>query len=288
MTNNGSASLSLNEKEFTEHFPWNDFSVQHRLAGNDLFKLDNLIELCQQLPTKQVEYNLGNLPIEQDPDSTPLNDLSPKETIERIEQCGSWLVMKNVENIPEYGKLMDACLDQISEQAKRKLSNLHGRESFIFVSSPNAITPFHVDPEHNFLLQIQGSKTMKVWQAEDREVLPQTAIENTFYGDAAHRNLPYQEDFDSHARAYQLSPGSGLYVPVHAPHWVENGPDVSVSFSITFRSSWSVQNEAVHQCNARMRKLGISPSAVGYSAWRDSIKHVGYRGYRKILSLAGK
>ena len=32
------------------------------------------------------------------------------------------------------------------------------REAFIFISSPNTVTPYHMDPEYNFLLQIRGTK----------------------------------------------------------------------------------------------------------------------------------
>ena len=41
-------------------------------------------------------------------------------------------------------------------------------QGFIFVSSPNSVTPYHFDPEHNILLQIRGSKVMTQFPAGTR------------------------------------------------------------------------------------------------------------------------
>src|SRR3546814_7623125 len=46
-------------------------------------------------------------------------------------------------------------------------------------------------------------------------------------------------------------PGEALLVPVKAPHFVQNGPAVSISFSITWRSERSVAEGELHSLNAR-------------------------------------
>ena len=44
----------------------------------------------------------------------------------------------------------------------------------IFVSSPGAVTPFHMDHEHNFILQIRGNKKLYTWDPMDPQHHQQT------------------------------------------------------------------------------------------------------------------
>ena len=143
---------------------------------------------------------------------------------------------------------------------------------FVFVSSPNAVTPFHIDPEHNFLLQLRGSKTMNVFDPFDREVIAEEHIENTYYGEHMHRNLVYKDEFKSREDSVVLQPGDAIHVPIHAPHWVQNGPEVSISFSITFRSDQSQKNVRIHSMNGRLRNMGMKPKGLGVSAFSDNSK----------------
>ena len=45
-------------------------------------------------------------------------------------------------------------------------------QGFIFVSSPDAVTPYHFDPEHNILLQLRGTKAMTLFPAGDPRFAP--------------------------------------------------------------------------------------------------------------------
>ena len=248
------------------------FIIQHRLAPHRLFALPRLVELARSLPASKVEWNSGNVPVSLDPGETPRNGLSPEETIRRIQECSSWLVLKNTERDPEYAELLDRCLGEVERAAPDLTAGMHGFESFIFVSSPNAVTPYHMDPEENFLLQVRGRKVMRVFE---RSVL--SAVELERFHTGAHRNLVYRDEYAARARAFTLMPGVGLHVPVTAPHWVQNGPEVSVSFSITFRTRASARAAHAHQMNALLRKIGIEPSPVGESALRDRVKELAYK-----------
>jgi hypothetical protein len=57
---------------------------------------------------------------------------------------------------------------------------------------------------------------------------------------------------------------------------VQNGPEVSVSFSITFRSDGSERRALVYRANAKLRKLGISPRPPGRSILLDSTKRAAF------------
>src|SRR4051812_1207749 len=272
--------IRIDPEIFAAYFDHRPFHVRHALAGHPLFALPRLMELARRLPEAFVEYNAGALPVGVRPDETPRNGLSAEETVRRIAECGSWMVLKRVEQDPEYEALLDQCLDEVAAQAAVAPRMLR-REGFIFLSSPGAVTPFHLDPEHNFLLQIQGSKTVSMWGREDRFVLPEAELEK-FYAAFEHRNLPWREVFQTTAWVVPLKPGQGLHFPVAVPHWVQNGPEVSVSFSITFRSESSHHRELVYRANAKLRKMGLSPRPPGHSILLDSTKRAAFAALSEL------
>jgi hypothetical protein len=261
---------ALDADVFQTHFNRSPFKIGHNLVDHPLFTLPRLIQLAQQLPQSRVEYNAGNLPISQDPTCTPLNGLSIDETIQRIEQCRSWMVLKNVELDDDYRQLLDDCLDMIKPYSDLVAPGMTRREAFIFITSPGSVTPFHIDPENNFLLQIRGDKEVTLFDSQDRTVLPERDIEGFYTG--AHRNLNYQEAFAERGQRFELTPGEGLHFPVIAPHWVKNGPAVSISFSITFRTESSDSLATLYRLNAQLRRWHLRPKAVGASPLLDSIK----------------
>ena len=78
-----------------------------------------------------------------------------------------------------------------------------------------------------------------------------------------------------------------MYVPSWMPHWVRNGPEASVSLSITFRTQASRRAERVHRINSRLRQLRLSPRPPGGSAIRDRAKEsawVALTGTRRRIS----
>ena len=265
-------SLAIDRDRFNAHFARTPFLVPHRLARHTLFALPCLVELSKRLPASQVEYNAGEVPVGLDPARTPRNGLSPEETIRRIAECRSWLVLKHVEHDPSYRLLLDHCLAGVRGASARLTAGMRDPHAFIFVSSPGAVTPYHMDPEENFLLQIRGSKAISVFDPADRRVVSEPDIERFMSG--AHRNLAWRDEFQDRARAFNLAPGQALHIPFAAPHWVQNGPEVSISFSITFNTRASMRTWHAHRLNARLRRWGVAPVPVGRSALRDGVKQL--------------
>jgi hypothetical protein len=69
-----------------------------------------------------------------------------------------------------------------------------------------------------------------------------------------------------------MKPGDGVYMYPWAPHWVFNGPDASISLSITFRTRRSQRHEWVHMLNAWLRRRGLSHQPAGESEIVDRMK----------------
>jgi hypothetical protein len=154
------------------------------------------------------------------------------------------------------------------------------REAFIFLSSPGSVTPFHMDPEHNILLQIRGEKVMTIFAADDEQLVPPQQSEHFHAG--GHRNLTWHNDFLPRGTEYPLAPGEAVHVPVKCPHFVRNGSAVSISLSITWRSERSVAAGELHSFNALLRRRGLPVGIVGATPERQSIRRLAYRIMRKL------
>jgi uncharacterized RmlC-like cupin family protein len=193
------------------------------------------------------------------------------------------MVLKNVEAAPDYRGAMEDCLAEIAPCALERTGAMAKTMAFIFLSSPGALTPFHMDPEHNILMQMRGSKTMRIYPAKG-DIVSDEQHEAYHSGDA-HRNLVHRAEFDAQAEAYDLHPGDGLYVPVKAPHWVQNGPVPSISFSITWRSRLSLDEASLRLANRWARARGLTPPAPGERPFRDRIAILAHRAAIKIGAL---
>lgn len=262
--------IDFNIQDFSRLFNRHPFLVNHSLAGHKLFDLTGLISLATRLPADSIEYNAGDLPISLDPARTPHTGLTPAETIKHIREYNSWMVIKNVEQDPVYSNLLECCLEEARRFAGIEKSDMHDKHGFIFISSPGAVTPFHMDPEHNFLFQISGWKTITVFDRQDRNVLSEKELERFFMG--GHRNLEFKKEYEPNGQVFRLQAGTGLHIPVTSPHWVRNGDEVSVSFSITFQSAEIERRSYIYKVNALLRKAGCTPVAPGVSVLHDTVK----------------
>jgi hypothetical protein len=275
--------LTFDKAAFAAAFGLEPIAVRHDLAGHELFSQDGLAGLADRLPAASVEHNLGTLPTVVGPDNAGVRslDLSPGEVVRTIEENRSWMVLKNVEQDPAFGALLRECLEEV-----RALSEPEGgmtlQEGFIFISAPNSMTPSHVDPEHNFLLQVKGTKEMHVGRFDD-PVDEQLQLERVYLG--GHRNLTHEPDS---AQRFALAPGDGVYVRPDAPHFVQNGPDPSISFSITWRTPATARASRVHRTNGRLRKVRLQPSPPGRSVARDKVKAYASSAATAVEMVAGR
>lgn len=271
---------------FAAAYPEQPGRIGHNLCGHPLFDLESLIALSQRIRPVDVEQNLADLPIEVDPASVQHNGLSVADTIRSIEQNGSWMVLKFVDQDPLYRQLLDTVLDELEPLVAARTGAMIKREAFVFISSPGAVTPFHMDPEHNILMQLRGEKTMTLFPAADPDLTP-GALQEAFHR-GSHRNLPYHDDFAPKGQPIRLTPGDALYVPVKAPHWVQNGPEPSISLSVTWRSEWSYREADAHALNAVLRRAGLRPAMPARYPRQNLVKAYAWRSLMKLRRIAGR
>src|SRR5262252_5082742 len=266
--------LDLDPETFRAHFNRKPFLFRHHLADHPSFQLPRLAQLARTLPPSIVEYNAGKIPVSlPDWENTPYTGLSAEETVRRIEECGSWIVLKRAEAAPDCLQLLNEVMDEIEPLSEPLDPGMREREGAIFVTSPGSVTPYHMDHEINFLLQLRGSKTVSVFSASDREVLSELELEKHFSGPAIHRNMVFRERYQKRATVFELKAGYGLHIPTTDPHWIKNGNQVSVSFSAAFKTRASLHRGAVYKLNGQLRKIGLRPAPYGTGFVRDAMKY---------------
>jgi hypothetical protein len=268
---------------FAAHYPETPHILTHGLTSHPLLEIEALAALAERLPLASVEYNRGDLPIGVDgkPGS---NGMTIAETIRRVAEAESWAVLKNIEQVPAYEDLLMGLLEEIRPQIEAATGAMLTPQGFVFVSSPNSVTPYHFDPEHNILLQIRGTKVMTQFPAGDTRFVPDEAHET--YHSGGPRELKWDDAMLPHGTQFALAPGEALFVPVMAPHFVKNGPAPSVSLSITWRSEWSYRESDARIFNAILRERGFSPRAPGRWPQQNYAKAYAFRALRK-LGLTG-
>ncbi len=265
---------------FADHYPEIPHKLKHNLRDHPLMHLESIAQLAESLPAASVEYNKGDLPVGVDPDMVMANGLSIGDTIRNVDSCRSWAVLKNIEQVSEYNDLLMGLLTELKPMIESTTGAMLKPQGYIFVSSPDAVTPYHFDPEHNILLQLRGSKIMTQFPAGDSFYAPDTVHEA--YHTGGPRTLIWRDALADGGMPWHLSAGDAVYVPVMAPHHVKNGPEPSISLSITWRSDWSFAEADARAFNSVLRRMGFNPKAPGRYPHPNMAKAYAWRVIAKI------
>jgi len=102
----------------------------------------------------------------------PDNGLGIGETIRRICETGSWAALKNIEQVPAYNALLLGLLEELRPVIETRTGAMLRPQGFVFITSPNGVTPYHFDPEHNVLMHLTGSKTMTLFPQGNTRFAP--------------------------------------------------------------------------------------------------------------------
>jgi hypothetical protein len=276
--------VEIDAPTFEDAFARRSVAVQHALVDNPLFTLDAIAELADRLPRQSVRRERGDLPFNNADGYVDIAQGPPSATVKDIEHNGVRVALRDIQQVPEYARLINECLDEVEPLVADREGGMRHRAGYLFISSPAAMTPMHFDVEHSFLLQLRGTKIVSVAAFEGDTGSLLRELERWYY-DAS------ECDFDAMqaaAETFRLDPGVGLYLPSHVPHWVETKAGVSISFSIPFFTDFCKRAADVHRINSRLRRLGLSPRPPGSSEPRDKLKAAASRSLLKLRSTRRK
>jgi hypothetical protein len=260
--------LEIKPTSFAAAFAKRSVAVRHALVGHPLFTLEAIAELADRLPPESVRRERGDLPVV-NRGYVDVGEGPPSATILDIERTGCRVSLRDIQQVPEYARLIDECLDEAEAVVSDREGGMRRRAGYLFVTAPAATTPMHFDPEHSLLLQIVGVKHVSVAAFEDDRVR-QGELER--YLDGLECDFGAMEQI---AETFRLDAGVGVYLPSLVPHWVRTEAGVSVSFSIPFYTAVSERAEYVNEVNRRLRRLRLSPRPPGESEPVDRAKAAG-------------
>jgi hypothetical protein len=278
------SSILIDEQRpwFSQRYNKECFRFNHRLHENELFDLPNLVELAGRLPDSY--WSTADAAVAGGWGGGD-ERRSLRETVASIAESNSLVLLKGLAQDPLFGSVYERMIGELKECVGDafKADISVGRATLI-ISSPERVTPYHIDGEVNFLLQIRGSKTVNIFDPNDRTLLTEAELENFYGGDSS--AATYKEDRQKDAFAFDFQPGDGVHVPLHAPHWTKNGAAVSVALSINCTLRSSARTAQIYRLNRLLRQRGVTPAPPGASAWQDRIKVAVGAGVERARVLA--
>jgi len=261
---------TIGQIPFDEAFPGRSLGFTHGLHLDDRLTLAAVADLADRLPRRSVIADTATQPLLVPQGGPPRGVLErPGDVIRDLQDANAWLTLLMVEEDPAMAEIMNTYLDQLEAgvSAKQgKQAKLLKRVAFVFVSSPNSVTPVHFDIEHSLLMQVSGCKTVSVGRFES-DATRRREIDR--YWNGSHGRI---EDLQPEVATYTMTPGRAVYIPPNTPHWVHNGPDISLSVTLTYFTAATVRENRVENFNAKLRRRHLNPREPGRSSTVDSAK----------------
>jgi hypothetical protein len=269
------ARLDLDDAIFAENYDRIPFGFSHNLHDLALFENETLRSVCETYAAHPQDYfvscsapTAGTVFY-----SVPKTPLKPHEAFDQLAAGSYKILLKRLERHHDgFRELLDALFAQVKGHLRRNRlpDEVVRLESSVFISAPQATTPFHFDPEVNFLSQIEGEK---VYHLYEPSVLGEDEVEPLYVRattDIGQVDLARRDPSAEHV--FRLRPGTGLHQPQDAPHWVETVGSRSISYTFVYETREGRTRSRVRACNAYLRRLHLDPSRPGERPAQDAIK----------------
>ena len=274
-------SNTATKQLFQTSFDRRPFAFTHQIHLSEHFTHSALLKLADRVSNKPNRWYV------EEGDTSPEKGWSPGpggrtlvQCLEEIASNNSLVMLKRVNEEPEYKEILNSLEEELSGLTGIGIrSRYRDPVMTILITSPLRITPYHIDGEANLLMQARGTKSVYIFDGKDREVLPDAELEGFWSGDI--RAPKYKKHLQSRAWRFDLSPGDGVLNPVIFPHWVQNGPEISISLSTNFKRV-SDDTADTYRVNGRLRRFGLHPSVPGASPSVDHLKGSVFRTARTV------
>ncbi len=257
--------------------------IRHSLGSHPLLQLPRLRQLAESfVGTSHLNFVLPNR--KKNSAFYTLSEAEAKTDIhsvfDQLESPGTWVGIYFAEADPDYRELITSVLDSMKPMIEPRDPGMHGYGLFFFIAAPPTVTPFHIDRENNFNIQILGRNRLRIWPADDREAVPDEAVEE-FFVNGSLGKLRLREELEPRAVDLEIGPGEGVYFPTPAGHfvttedkgWAKPGDGVSVSMALTYFTAATRRRAHAHLLNQSMRqRFSVQPRSPGTSGWVDALK----------------
>lgn len=284
---------SFEENEVLNQMDSAAFKFTHKLLGHPALSLENLARVLPALPKERVAYSKGLLDVSDDFEGTFKTrpaDRTIEETIENIRTSNAYIMVSGPEVDPSFAPLHRQLVEDV-ETLMRRLgvgNKAIDPQLYLFIASPNSVTPFHIDRYSTFLMQFRGSKQVSVFpQWDERSV---SSANREAYISYSNTKLPFNDEINALGTTFEFAPGEALHIPFIAGHHVRNGADdVSISMSIIFNTeqsmAWRRALRFNHSARRVLKRVGLAPAPIGTQPWRDNTKAKAWAAFTKARGL---
>lgn len=235
------------------------YVVPHGLLGHPALSRANLLAVVPRLPRSDVFHSNGRLELGDSLDAAhrehrPAESL--EDAIERLREVQAYIMVRSPERDPSFRDLHAALCDDMNAHLREagQAGVISDAKLYLFIASPDAVTPFHIDRYSTFLLQFQGTKQVTVFPPWDPDVVSDADTERYVTHDDGRPR--WRPEVAPRGQTFEFRPGEALHIPFVAGHHVRNGhDDVSISMSVIFRTPETRTLTSALNFNRRLRRL---------------------------------
>lgn len=280
--------FKFNADDCSVKFNQEPFTFKHSLENCNLLSFDNLAESILKLPKSQVFFSSGKVDVTANLDTAHKlhkPNISLEDAFNNIETAGAFVMVREPESNHIFSELFHDLTEDVKKFTKEIEPDLKGFKLYLFIASPNSVTPFHIDRYSTFLFQLQGHKDVNVWAPWDKSLISDVDLEKFFNFEEGFAPA-LKEDYLDKATVNHIHPGEAIHIPFVSPHWIKNSNEVSVSLSIIFNSRKTTNIANSLRFNSWYRKKFNKPAQpVNTSSFNDAAKATIYKAYQSITQL---
>lgn len=246
------------------------FLFHHKLLEHPSLSLDSLARVIPSLPAEQVFHSSGLLGNADNFDTAHMEHkpaLGLQAAMDQLLTTDAYIMVRQPESDPGFRDLLANLQEDVARvfESAGLGGGIEDAMLYLFIASPNSITPFHIDRYSTFLMQFRGSKEVTIYPPWDQRVVDDQDAEG-FFARSGRRPV-WRPESEHLGQRFSFSPGEALHIPFAAGHHVRNGQDdVSISLSIIFNTAKTRQLMRALAFNHRMRphlaRIGMTPNRV--------------------------
>ncbi|KAA5801102.1 hypothetical protein F1654_12900 [Alkalicaulis satelles] len=155
----------------------------------------------------------------------------------------------------------------------------------ILISSPKAQVFYHADVSETLLLHVKGVKRFRIYPPH-APWLHEPSMEGLLHKEKT-EDMPFDPAWDADAATMDLTPGSFVSWPLHAPHRVENVEGLNVSITCEVVTKASLMRNAVLHANGAMRRMGLKPRSTSTQGVQALAKLAFSKAWKAGMKIAG-
>lgn len=249
----------------------------------DLFDDERLAALLDRHPAELYDINLFTFDADgRHTMTTGTRGRRPgAELLEGIKQGRIWIQLRSVDkHDPAIGAAVRRAFASIDGQAPGgfKPSNVNAA---LILSAPGAAVPMHADAPGVVLFHLRGRKRIWIYPPDEAH-LPTRAMEDIVLKQTT-EDLPYERAMDANSTAFDLTPGTAVAWPQHAPHRIENQDGFNVSLTVDY-VDWRARTlNGAYYAAGVLRRRGVSlPRAARLPAAAQTALWAAHLGLRRM------